>query len=345
MVGHCVERLPAQQKGRAPGGGKMQSDHLDSIINKQHGAVNATVVFIDIVKYSLRKSIMQQKIIQEFNEILKDSITTVAGKHIAQSQKQDLNLSTDLVVLPTGDGALVVFPFEGLQGINLDFSLDFLNKSVSSRKDIECKIFSEQGWCNCHSFFDVRIGVAEGKAIIYKDYNGSYNVAGSTVNIASRVMNLCDRQNILFTESAYKSLIDMTEDTKIESRFSSLGLISVKHGAKVDVYQYVGDGENFLNRETPIEMQIIRRRDALEKANPAFFRNSSGGYESNEDKLAALEIMEILKDVSLPFGPPGGIPELNKENAHTMAAALKLMSSMIGNQNQPGLGRDPPPDK
>jgi class 3 adenylate cyclase len=76
-------------------------------------------------------------------------------------------------------------------------------------------LFSEHGWCNCHDFFDVRIGTSDGKAIIFKDINGNYNVAGNPVNVASRVMGFGDRQKVLLTDEAYKNMIDMTEDTDL----------------------------------------------------------------------------------------------------------------------------------
>ena len=57
------------------------SQHLDNIISKNHGSTNAWVVFLDVIKYSMRKSVMQQRIIQSFNDILKKTVETVSAKH------------------------------------------------------------------------------------------------------------------------------------------------------------------------------------------------------------------------------------------------------------------------
>src|SRR5690349_3378252 len=152
------------------------SQHLNSIIQKQHGSTTCSVVFLDVVKYSLRKSIMQQKVVHNLNKVLGQAVEQVSAKHISASQRQNLNLSTDIVKIPTGDGAAVVFPFQGLENIHLDFALSFLNCSVASRGDVVCEVFKKDGWCNCHDFFDVRIGVADGKAIVFKDINGNYNI-------------------------------------------------------------------------------------------------------------------------------------------------------------------------
>ena len=78
-----------------------------------------------------------------------------------------------------------------------------MNAAVSSRGSADCQIFTDNGWCNCHEFFDVRIGIADGKAIVFKDINDNYNVAGNPINIASRVMGLGDRQQIILTDEAY----------------------------------------------------------------------------------------------------------------------------------------------
>src|SRR5271166_4118429 len=169
------------------------SHHLENIISKHHGSTNAWVVFLDVIKYSMRKSVMQQRVVQSFNDILKKTVESVSAMHVTASQKLELNLGTDIVIIPTGDGAAIVFPFQSLSNIHLDFALAFLEHLLTSRGEESCHTFNDNGWCNCHAFFDVRIGVSEGKVIVFKDVNENYNVAGNTINIASRIMGLSDR--------------------------------------------------------------------------------------------------------------------------------------------------------
>jgi class 3 adenylate cyclase len=306
------------------------SAHLDHIIDKQHGSTNATVVFLDVVKYSMRKSIVQQRVIQAFNETLRQTIESVSAKHVTDSQKQKLNLADDIVKIPTGDGAAIVFPFQGLQNIHLDFALEFLNHSLSYRKDIICDAFSANGWCNCHSFFDVRIGISDGKVIVYKDINGSYNIAGGTINIASRVMGLADRQQIIFTLDAYNNIIDMTEDTTLEDSFIKHGNVNVKHDISVSVCQYIGKGENYLNKDVPVQIDISQRENILKKSSPLFADNNP---KSPAEQLKRLEVLEILKDMPIPDGfkdmmtTSGGLPD--KESAKAIVDAFKVIDQLM----------------
>jgi hypothetical protein len=68
------------------------------------------------------KSIMRQRVIHAFDSALDQAIKGISAKYVTESQKQNLNLSTDIVIIPTGDGAAIPFPFQRLQNIHLDFA-------------------------------------------------------------------------------------------------------------------------------------------------------------------------------------------------------------------------------
>ncbi len=306
------------------------STYLDSVIEKQHGSTMASVVFLDVVKYSMRKSVIQQRVVKEFSDIIAKSMQEVSAKHVTDSQKQSLNLLTDVIKIPTGDGAAIVFPFVGLQSIHLDFALSFLSHSTASRGDITCDIFVRNGWCNCHTFFDVRIGVSDGKAIVFRDINGNYNLAGNTINLASRVMGIADRQQVIFTKDSYNNLIDMTEDTNLEEKFAHHGKIRIKHDLEVDVCQYIGSGENFVHKETPTQVLIAQKEAMLASASPLF---ATKQMQSPAEKIKSLEILEILADVPIP----PGMAELMKgdnlikdaETAQALVDTFKAMDKLM----------------
>jgi hypothetical protein len=282
------------------------SRHLDDIIARQHGATNVMVVFLDVIKYSLRKSVMQQRVINAFNDVLSQSCDEISKNYAPEVQKLDLNLATDIIKIPTGDGAAIVFPFQGLQNIHLNFAVHLLSFIAANRQDVECQSFSENWWCNCHNFFDVRIGISDGRAIVFKDINNNYNVAGNPVNMASRVMGLGDRQQILLTEEAYKNMIDMTEDTTLESKFASHGTMSVKHDIDIRIYQYVGAGENFVNPASPTLVRMHAQINTITQ-NP------------------------IFKSVTIP-----GNPSQMLQQAESMAEFIKVIMSTEGESSPLG---------
>jgi class 3 adenylate cyclase len=277
------------------------SPHLDNIINKQHGASNIMVVYIDIVKYSLRKSVMQQKVINAFNGALQESCDYIAREFATDAQKRNLNFANDIIRIPTGDGAAIAFPFEGFHTMHLHFAVQFLRSTVAARGNNDCTIFDTQGWCNCHDFFDVRIGISEGRGIIFKDINGNYNVAGNPINLASRVMGLADNQQLIVTETAYKNIIDMTEDTELEGKFKLHGPMPLKHDVTIDVCQYIGAGENFISTSVPKKIEINKMRRELQQQRPTVFKDI--GPTSLDKQLEHMKSLEVLKDV-----PAGGLP-------------------------------------
>ena len=234
------------------------SPHLNDILDSIKGPINTAVVFMDIVDYSKRKSTIQKKVIDNFTKISTDGLQAISQKYIEYAQDNNVNFSSDIIKIPTGDGLAVVFTFEGLQFIHLDFAKAILEKNYEHNTKDNCERFNEHSWCNCHDNFNLRIGISEGKGIIFKDINGNYNVAGTTINIAARVMQKGDSNTILLTEEAYDSIIDMTEDTTLEEDFKIFKNIKVKHGVKLNIAQYCPESD-FINDQIPKD---IKRENA-----------------------------------------------------------------------------------
>jgi len=209
---------------------------------------------MDIVDYSKRKSTIQKKVIENFTKTSQDALQVISQKYIEYAQENNINFASDIIKIPTGDGLAVVFTFEGVQVIHLDFAKVVLEKIHEHNLKNDCERFKEEGWCNCHDNFNLRIGISEGKGIIFKDINGNYNVAGNTVNIAARVMQMGDSNTILLIEDAYDSIIDMTEDTALEEDLNIFKNIKVKHGVKLNIAQYCPKCD-FINSQIPKDIE------------------------------------------------------------------------------------------
>lgn len=233
---------------------ELESQHLLEIFQRHNRTCNALVVYLDVEKYSKRRTASQIEAIDSFTCALTDARDFTAKKHLDYAQRNDLNFKSDVIAIPTGDGAAVVFTFEGLHSIHLDFALEILRIAWEQRSRAPCDQFLANGWCNCHSYINLRIGVAEGKVILFRDFNGKYNVAGNAINLASRVMSLADHNQIIFTEPAYKQIIDMIDDPKFVTHFREFRDVRIKHNEKLNVYQYVADHGGYLNCEPPADL-------------------------------------------------------------------------------------------
>jgi hypothetical protein len=97
----------------------------------------------------------------------------------------------------------------------------------------------------------LRIGISEGRGVVYKDINGNYNVAGRVINLAARVMGLGDKNQILFTEESYNQIVDMVDDADLSTRFVEYKKVRIKHDLEVKVYQYKGEEEEYINANPP----------------------------------------------------------------------------------------------
>jgi hypothetical protein len=161
------------------------SDHLNRIVKEQYGSATLQAVFLDVVGYSKRKSTTQRLIIEHFTSLLKQTQLAISQKYTDYAQIRGVNFSTDIIRIPTGDGAALAFSFDGLPTIALDFASEFLRRLNQSNSEVPCHQCNDQGWCNCHNNFQIRIGIAEGRGIIYVDINDNFNVAGTTINMAA----------------------------------------------------------------------------------------------------------------------------------------------------------------
>jgi len=235
---------------------------LDDIIAKHQQTANLQVVFLDIAKYSKRRTACQIDVIQLFTKILERSILETGEKYADYIQKNGISWKNDLVVVPTGDGAAVIFSFDGLHDAHLTFALTILANVANHAQDNPCEKFSEQMWCNCHDNFQLRVGISEGKGVIYRDVNANYNVAGDVVNVAARVMGLVDAGQICFTQSAYRQIVDLVDDADLVDKFVEFKNVRIKHGLSIDVYQFIGESENGLSVTVPTDLKLMREMQA-----------------------------------------------------------------------------------
>jgi hypothetical protein len=121
-----------------------------------------------------------------------------------------------------------------------------------------CNNFVSEGWCNCHSNFNLRIGISAGDGIIYRDINKKFNVAGGVINLASRTMNAARPNEILFSEEAYRGIIEFSKENGLVNHFSKGRDIKIKHGMDLTVYEYEGED---ITADEPSEGSVVFKDD------------------------------------------------------------------------------------
>ncbi len=191
-------------------------------------AAKCNIIFIDIVKYSKRRIVSQQKIITKLNDLIHEVFTETSFM---------FNF-VDIIKIPIGDGIALVFPENNKNFEYLKYSKLLLRKVYNYEKKEPCDQIRNKYYCNDHDHFKVRIGIGSGDCIIYKDINDNLNVAGNEMNYASRVMSKANPNQICLTESAYKQLIDFSQEP-IYNHFKEYTNIKIKHDEMIKIFRYL----------------------------------------------------------------------------------------------------------
>lgn len=178
------------------------------------------VLFFDTVNFTNLSETEQLKVVQHLQEIVLE-LPEVRAKRERE----------ELVLIPTGDGMAVVF---------------FGNGEGPLRSAIELSLR-----LRAHAKFEVRMGLHSGPAFRYRDVNGEWNVSGEGINLASRVMDLGEGGHILLSRAAVDRAIGSMPE--MASSFRDLGETAAKHGLRLNVFRFHGDGVG--NEDVPLKIR------------------------------------------------------------------------------------------
>jgi class 3 adenylate cyclase len=177
--------------------------------------VSVKYIFLDIVSYSHERSVeAQADIIGILNKLVRNSVNEY---HIDQDA---------VVYLPTGDGICVaLLGVENPYDILIRISLLLLKKLNDYNKKTSDEMRR----------FKIRIGLNANVDNIVTDINGKRNVAGAGINLAQRVMNVADANQILAGEAVYETLRYREKYMQAFSSFTA----RIKHGLEITVHQLI----------------------------------------------------------------------------------------------------------
>jgi len=184
------------------------------------------VLFIDIVGYS------QLLITQQSQQL--DTL-----KRIVRGTEQFRSADTEgkLLRLPTGDGGALVF-------------------RTTPEAPVLCALEIARGLKN-HPELRVRMGIHSGPVNEITDLNEQANIAGAGINMAQRVMDCGDNGHILLSKRVAD---DLAQYPRWRSFLHDLGECEVKHGVRIDVVNFYGDGVG--NPQVPKRFQILQKHRA-----------------------------------------------------------------------------------
>lgn len=196
-------------------------------MNQEITTVNAKYIFIDIVSYTYNRSIeAQTDLIRVLNKIVSDSIeqNKIPNEHV--------------LYIPTGDGiCITLLDILHPHDIHIKIALSILEKLFAHNESIKDEMRK----------FSLRIGINENLDNLIIDINKQKNIAGSGINFASRILSLCDQNQILVGRSVFEKLVQ--REKYMNSFTKYIG--TVKHGIPLEVYQFKNDDLLFLNNNIP----------------------------------------------------------------------------------------------
>jgi TolB-like protein/class 3 adenylate cyclase/Tfp pilus assembly protein PilF len=167
----------------------------------------AHVLFIDIVGYSKRLIDEQHELLQELNQIVRNT-----------EAFQSAETSGKLVRVPTGDGMALVF-------------------STTPEAPVQCALEISKA-LRSNPELQVRMGIHSGPVSGIMDVNDRSNIAGAGINIAQRVMDCGDAGHILLSKRVAE---DLEQYRQWRPHLHELGECEVKHGARVSLVSLYTD--------------------------------------------------------------------------------------------------------
>src|SRR5205807_6881309 len=180
------------------------------------------VLFLDIVGYSKRLTDEQQALIDQLNQVVRNSAVF-----------QTAEGADRLIKIPTGDGMALIF-------------------YNSPEQPVECALEISRGLKGFPEL-PVRMGVHSGPVSAVTDLNDRTNAAGIGINVAQRVMDCGDSGHILLSKRVAE---DLQQYGRWRPFLHDLGEVEMKHGVRVHVFNLYADGAG--NPDLPEKLRQLK---------------------------------------------------------------------------------------
>lgn len=192
------------------------------------------IIFTDIVDYSKMGDDAQRDCVIAFSGII--------NKCLSEIDTFDKNR---VILLPTGDGAIIAFQTDDLATDHLAFALRLLN--LTDRHNSQARTGGE---------FNLHIGVSEGPLFKYLDLNGQVNLAGTAINESQRLCSFAGPKQIVVSEATYIAMSRFRNEQYFRNRYSFIA-----KGVRYNCFQYTD------NELTYLDSNIIKKPEAMIQTN------------------------------------------------------------------------------
>ena len=200
------------------------SNRMSFDAKQDHGLRTAHILFMDIVGYSKLLSDKQRELFELLNGLVRNT-----------EQFRAADAADQLIRLPTGDGMVLAF-------------FTSVDAPVRCAQEIGRKLKE-------YPQLPLRMGINSGPVDEVSDVNNRRNVTGAGINLAQRVMDCGEASHILLSQRVAD---DLAQYSEWQPSLHDLGEVEVKHGVRVALANFFGDG--FGNSKPPTK--IIRAKQA-----------------------------------------------------------------------------------
>jgi len=180
------------------------------------------ILFLDIVGYSKLLSDEQKELVQELNQIVRET-----------EQFRTAEAEGKLTRLPTGDGMVLVF-------------------TNNPEAPVECALEISKA-LQSHPKLKVRMGIHSGPVNPVADVNDQSNLLGAGINVAQRVMYCGDAGHILLSKHFAE---DLEQYAHWRSHLHNVGEVTDKHGLRVPLVNLYTD--ELGNSALPVKLSRAR---------------------------------------------------------------------------------------
>ena len=180
------------------------------------------ILFLDIVGYSKLLSDEQKELVQELNQIVRET-----------EQFRAAEAEGKLTRLPTGDGMVLVF-------------------TNNPEAPVECALEISKA-LQSHPKLKVRMGIHSGPVNPVADVNDQSNLLGAGINVAQRVMYCGDAGHILLSKHFAE---DLEQYAHWRSHLHDVGEVTGKHGLRVPLVNLYTD--ELGNSALPVKLSRAR---------------------------------------------------------------------------------------